>query len=137
MTRGRFRRRLLATASERLAPLPFVELGSTLRVYEARSWAARRDGLSGLPMLPEDCGLWLAPCRSIHTFGMSFSLDLVWLDGRGLVLEITRDVAPRRQRAKWTARSVIEVASGRGDAFAAAWSARPLPHAAPRLPPTA
>ena len=73
-------------------------------------------------MLPDNCGLRIAPCRSIHTFGMRFGLDLIWLDAEDRVLEVAHDVAPRRQRTKWKARSVIEVSSGRGDAFATAWS---------------
>ena len=125
MTQTLSRRRKLATAEQRLAELPVIELPGGLRVYEARSWAARRDGLGGLPELPEDCGLWIAPCRSIHTIGMRFAIDLVWLDGDDAVRGVVHDVAPRRQRSDLRARSVIEVACGRGDAFAAAWPARP------------
>ena len=120
---GRSRRRRLSTAAERLAELPVVELPGRLRVYEARTWAARRDGLGGLADLPDDCGLWIAPCRWIHTIGMRFALDLIWLDGEQEVHSVVKDVAPRRQSRDWGARSVIEVAEGRGDAFAAAWSA--------------
>jgi uncharacterized membrane protein (UPF0127 family) len=115
----------VATAERRLADLPVVELPGGLRVFEARSWAARRDGLGGLPDLPADCGLRIAPCRSIHTIGMRFALDLVWLDGDGEVRSVVHDVPPRRQRSDRRARSVIEVACGHGEAFAAAWPARP------------
>lgn len=120
---GRSRRRRLATAEARLAELPAIELPGGLKVYEARSWSARRDGLGGLPDLPPDCGLLIAPCRSVHTIGMRFALDLIWLDGDANVRAVVHDVGPRRQRSDWRARSVIEVAGGRGDAFAAAWSA--------------
>ena len=119
---GGRRRRRLATAAERLGELPAIELAGGLRVYEARSWATRRDGLAGLPAIPDDVGLLIAPCRSIHTIGMRLHLDLLWLDGDEAVLEVVHDVAPRRQRTAWRARSVIEVAAGRGDVFADAWS---------------
>jgi len=118
------RRRRLATAAERFAELPAIDLGDGLTVYEARTWVSRRDGLSGLPELPPQWGLWIAPCRSIHTVGMRFSLDLIWLDGEDQVLDVAHDVAPRRQRTRWAARSVIEVAAGQGDRFAARWQAR-------------
>jgi uncharacterized membrane protein (UPF0127 family) len=118
------RRRRRATSEERLAELPAVELGGGLRVYEARSWAARRDGLARLPELPGDRGLLIAPCRSIHTIGMRFALDLVWLDADDAVRGVVRDVGPWRLRSDWGARCVIEVAAGRGDAFAEAWSSR-------------
>jgi uncharacterized protein len=117
------RRRRPATAGERLADLPAIDLAGGLRVYEARSWAARRDGLARLPDLPGDRGLLIAPCRSIHTVGMRFALDLVWLDADEAVRRVVHDVAPRRLRSDRGARSVIEVAAGRGDAFAVAWSA--------------
>ncbi len=118
------RRRRLASAAARLDELPVVELAGGLRVFEARTWVARRDGLAGLPDLPDDCGLLIAPCRSIHTIGMRFALDLVWLDGDDEVRGVTHDVSPRRQRTELRARSVIEAASGYGDAFAAAWPSR-------------
>jgi uncharacterized membrane protein (UPF0127 family) len=112
----------LATAEARLADLPRIELAGGLIVFEARAWAARRDGLSGLDELPADWGLWIAPCRSIHTFGMRVDLDLIWLGKDDDVRAVTRRVSPRRQRSDWRARSVIEVGAGRGDVFAAAWS---------------
>lgn len=124
LTAGRSRRRRLPTADTRLAGLPVVELAGGLRVFEARSWAARRDGLSGLSELPDDCGLLISPCRSVHTIGMRFAVDLVWLDGADAVREVTHDVPPRRQRTNWGARSVIEVAQGRGDLFAERWPTR-------------
>jgi uncharacterized membrane protein (UPF0127 family) len=127
MMAGRSRRKLLATATERLSGLPAIELDGGLRVYEARTWAARRDGLAGLRELPPDCGLWIAPCRSIHTIGMRFALDLLWLDAGDHVRGVTLDVPPRRHRADFGARSVIEVAAGRGAAFAKAWRTPPLP----------
>ena len=51
---------------------------------------------------------------------MRFALDLIWLDRAGRVARIDRDVPPRRMKACLRARSVVECAAGRGDAFAAA-----------------
>ena len=61
---------------------------------------------------------------------MPFALDLIWLDGDGKVIQVDREVRPRRLRNCRRARSVIEAAAGRGDAFVAAaprldWSAQP------------
>jgi uncharacterized membrane protein (UPF0127 family) len=114
----------LPDAASRLSGLGALELPGGLVVHEARSWVARRDGLAGLPELPADLGLWIAPCRSIHTLGMRFPLDLLWLDADDAVLAVDTDVAPRRQRTRRRARSVVEVAAGRGEAFAHAWPAR-------------
>jgi uncharacterized membrane protein (UPF0127 family) len=49
--------------------------------------------------------------RSIHTFGMRFALDLVWLDGEGRVVRIDRDVRPWRVRGCRAARTVVELPS--------------------------
>lgn len=121
---GSRRRRRLGAPSARLAGLPALALPGGLVVHEARTWSARGAGLARLASLPPDLGLWIAPCRSIHTVGMRFALDLVWLDARDVVLAVDAGVAPRRQRTRLRARSVIEVAAGRGEAFVAAWPAR-------------
>ena len=59
-------------------------------------------------------------CNSIHTFGMRFALDLVWLGRDGRVLRVDHGVAPWRMKLCVRARSVVETAAGGGDAFAAA-----------------
>jgi uncharacterized membrane protein (UPF0127 family) len=121
---GRARRRRLASADERLAGLRVIALPGGLRVHVAGSWAERRDGLAGLPALSPASGLWIAPCRSIHTIGMRFVLDLVWLDAGLRVVAVDAGVGPRRQRTSRRARSVLETAAGQGQRFADAWPAR-------------
>lgn len=41
-------------------------------------------------------GLWLLPCRSIHTFGMRFSIDVVYLDVWGEVVGWRCALRPNR-----------------------------------------
>lgn len=108
----------------RLGGLPHVALIGDLVVFEARTWNARRRGLAGLPELPASVGLLIAPCRSIHTFGMAFPLDLIWLDRAGDVRGVTEAVPPRRLRSDLRGHSVIEVAAGRGRRFAQGWASR-------------
>ena len=67
--------------------------------------------------MPSHVGLQLAPCRSVHTFGMRFALDLIWLDGAGQVVRVDAGVRPRRFRTCLRARSVIEVSGGGSGAF--------------------
>lgn len=57
-------------------------------------------------------GLWFPRTCSIHTFGMSFNLDLVWLDEAGTVLRIDESVPPRRLVRCSGGRSVIELSAG-------------------------
>jgi Uncharacterized ACR, COG1430 len=75
--------------------------------------------LRGLALRREPpCEALLIPrCRSVHTFGMRFRLDLVWLGRGGRVLRIDRDVPPWRVRSCRGAIEVLEVAAGRADAM--------------------
>lgn len=77
-------------------------------------------GLAGLSGLSAEEGLLIPRCRSVHTFGMGFALDMIWLDRRGGVVRVDRGVAPRRMRTCLRARSVVETAAGAADAFVAA-----------------
>ncbi|MDO9408776.1 DUF192 domain-containing protein [Patulibacter sp.] len=89
-------------------------------VTGAVSPVARGRGLLGRDGLGIRQGLWL-PVRSVHTVGMRFALDLVWLDGRGGVPRIDRSVGRGRIRTCLAARGgVVEVEAGRGDALATA-----------------
>jgi uncharacterized membrane protein (UPF0127 family) len=114
----------------RLAALPARDLPGGLRVAEATGWNARRRGLAGLDAIGPDEGLRIHRTRSVHTVGMRFAIDLVWLDGDGSVVRVDREVPPRRMRTCRRARSVVEVAAGRAEAFVTAGVGRPGPAAA-------
>jgi uncharacterized protein len=58
-------------------------------------------------------GLLIPRCRSVHTFGMRFPLDLLFLDERGRVVEIRRDVAPRSLVRCAAASAVLELPAPR------------------------
>jgi uncharacterized protein len=92
----------------RLPTLPVRLAGMEIRV--AATARARLLGLSRLRARPP-CGLLLPSTRSIHTFGMRFALDLVWLDARGRAVRVDAAVPPRRLRWCRAARAVIEVPS--------------------------
>jgi uncharacterized membrane protein (UPF0127 family) len=75
--------------------------------------AARMRGLLGRNNLEMDHALYIKPCGSIHTFGMRFSLDLIFLDKNLSVVKIVHDVSPGKMvlGGKYAA-SVIELESG-------------------------
>jgi uncharacterized membrane protein (UPF0127 family) len=52
--------------------------------------------------------LLIPRCRSVHTFGMRFPLDLVWLDAAGRPVRVERAVQPRRVRRCREAAAVLE-----------------------------
>jgi uncharacterized membrane protein (UPF0127 family) len=68
------------------------------------------DRLTGLALRADrGVALHLPRCRSVHTFGMRFPLDLVWLDGAGEVVRVDRGVPPWRIVRCRSARAVVEV----------------------------
>jgi uncharacterized protein len=67
--------------------------------FEVPAASSSASRLLGLAFLDRDRvgeGLLITRRRSVHTFGMRFPLDLVFLDAGGQVLEVRRNVAPRR-----------------------------------------
>jgi uncharacterized membrane protein (UPF0127 family) len=116
--RGSERRLVSAGAwRTRLEGLPAVALPAGLTVHVAAGPFARLRGLAALDDLPGERGLLLPRTRSVHTLGMRFALDLVWLGRDGRVVEVEEDVAPRRHVMCRAARSVVEVRAGWGARF--------------------
>lgn len=70
-------------------------------------------GLIVRPPLNEGEALWLDPCGSIHTFGMRYAIDVLFLDAELRVLRVAKNVRPWRMRlAPGRTRSVIELRAG-------------------------
>ena len=76
----------------------------------ARSFRERLVGLA-LAREPRVAALLIPRCRSVHTFGMRFALDLYWLGPAGDIVRVDREVPPRRVVRCRGARAVIEVPS--------------------------
>ena len=58
-------------------------------------------------------GLHLTPCGSVHTFGMSFPLDVVFLSREGRVCKVVAGLpAGRVAWGGWGANQVIETPAG-------------------------
>jgi uncharacterized membrane protein (UPF0127 family) len=96
----------------RLARLQQFELGA-IRVYMARSARARLLGLAFLRALEPNVALLLPRCRSVHTFGMRFALDLVFLDVEGRVIRRVGGVRPNRVVSCRGAAAVVELPAAR------------------------
>jgi uncharacterized membrane protein (UPF0127 family) len=78
----------------------------------ADSGPKRNKGLLGRKQLSPGEGLWILPCESVHTFGMQFSIDLVYLDKKHRIRKVRGGVPPWRISACLSAHSVIELPSG-------------------------
>jgi len=74
--------------------------------------AKRRTGLLKHTGLTPGEGLWIVPCESVHSFGMKFSIDVVYLDRKKKVRKIRKEMVPRRISACLTAHSVLELPVG-------------------------
>lgn len=74
--------------------------------------ARRRKGLLGRDHLAAGEGLWILPCEAVHTFGMQFAIDLIYLDRNHRVRKIRSGVPPYRISGCLSAHSVLELAAG-------------------------
>jgi uncharacterized membrane protein (UPF0127 family) len=80
-------------------------------VHEATGFRARLLGLAFRREPPHGHALLIRRCRSVHTFGMRFPLDIVFLDERGSPLRFAWDVPPRRVLVCRGAAAVLEAPS--------------------------
>jgi uncharacterized membrane protein (UPF0127 family) len=83
-----------------------------LRVAPADTFLARlKGGLGRLGMKPDD-GIWLIPSRGIHTIGMLFAIDLIYLDAANRVIHLVEHLGPFRiSRIKIRCASILELQS--------------------------
>jgi uncharacterized membrane protein (UPF0127 family) len=83
-------------------------------VTVAEGLFARMKGLLGKKTMPRDTALLIVPCKSVHTFGMQFPLDVIFLDRRKRVIALNEHLVPNRLSA-WHLRavSVLEMPSGK------------------------
>jgi uncharacterized membrane protein (UPF0127 family) len=56
--------------------------------------------------------LLIPRCRSVHTFGMRYALDLHWLAADGSVVRVDHAVPPWRVRSCRQAAAVVECPAG-------------------------
>jgi uncharacterized protein len=74
----------------------------------ATTLRARLLGLALLDRARAGPGLVLPRCRSVHTFGMRFALDVAFLAEDGSVIAARKGVPPRRIVHEAGARAVLE-----------------------------
>lgn len=106
----------LAARLTRLPRRPVI----AIEVPVAASRRARLLGLSRLEEAEAGVGLLIPRCRSIHTFGMRFPLDVFFLDQSESVVRQCVSVPPGRCLFTMKAHSVLELVPCRyrGEKFA-------------------
>jgi len=81
-----------------------------VRVAE-RGWDRTR-GLLGRARIEGGEGLLITRCSSVHTVGMRYAIDVVFLDREGRIARIVEGLRPMRMALCLGAASVLELAEG-------------------------
>jgi uncharacterized membrane protein (UPF0127 family) len=82
------------------------------RAAIADTSATRRTGLLKHSKLEPGDGLWIAPSEGVHTFGMKFPIDVVFLSKSKKILKIRPNMVRRRIALSLRAHSVLELPAG-------------------------
>ncbi|HEC32697.1 MAG TPA: DUF192 domain-containing protein [Candidatus Kaiserbacteria bacterium] len=102
-------------------PLQTISIGSAvINVAIADNQKTRRKGLSGLPSLPLDSGLFFvfrdSGKHGIWMKDMKFPIDIIWLNEQLQVIDIhqniSQDTYPETFRPRIPAKFVLEVDAG-------------------------
>jgi uncharacterized membrane protein (UPF0127 family) len=71
-------------------------------------------GLLGRSKLNTGEGLWIRPSSGIHTFGMSFPIDVIALSADFKVVKLWCALQPHRlTTVSWSVKSVLELPAGK------------------------
>ena len=82
------------------------------RIESAFESATRRKGLLGRSVLSPDTVLAIAPSNAVHTFGMQFPIDLLFVRRDGVVVKRVLNLKARRIAVALRAFAVLEFATG-------------------------
>ena len=85
-------------------------LADDLRIADTH-WTRLRGlvGMSPLEFAPGR-GLWIVPCRGVHTLGMNVPIDVIYLSEENTVIHLESSLSPWRfAPVRWNARTVLEV----------------------------
>lgn len=84
------------------------------RGFLANTFRTRLIGLLGRTSLDEDAGLLIRPSSGVHTFWMSFSIDIVSLDKHSKVIAVFENIGAGTTRGfNLRTRSVLELPVGK------------------------
>lgn len=99
-------------ARPRLVRLHVDGQATPARIRLATTWWTRAVGLLATPSLQDPSGLWIEPCQSVHTMGMRYPIDLVFVRQDGTVAKVLSHVGPWRMAGCRGVRSTLELRAG-------------------------
>lgn len=83
------------------------------QILQANTFLTRLIGLLGTNQLDPYRALHIDPCHGIHTFGMNYSIDILFLDKDGCILKAVANMKPNKaMKAVSNGKSVLELPSG-------------------------
>ena len=87
-------------------------LTSDLKIHIATGFWQRARGLLGLSSIDIDYAMLFPNCNSVHTVGMRFAIDVVFIDKAGRILKLVSSLPPMRIAHVRGAAGVLELAAG-------------------------
>ena len=88
--------------------------GRHIETFIADSFLQRLRGLLGRKSLDNFHGLLLEECNAVHTIGMRFAIDVIFLSADFRIVAMHSNVAACRFRRCKTATHTLELAAGQG-----------------------
>ncbi len=89
-----------------------IEDSAVIKIFSTENVLERTGGLLKLPKLDNSQGLLINKCNSIHTFGMKYALDIIYLDRNYKIVKLVKSIKPRRMSMCWYAKHTLEMLSG-------------------------
>ncbi|MBU4610119.1 DUF192 domain-containing protein [Achromobacter sp. GG226] len=83
-----------------------------LPCHAVRGFWARSRGLLGHPPPAPGTGWWFDNCQAVHTVGMRYPIDVVFVSAAGRILRIVPALGPGRACWQRGAVHVVELAAG-------------------------
>ena len=83
---------------------------TNMPLWTARTRHERNTGLLGTDNLAG--ALWIRHCNMIHTFGMRYAIDAVYVSRKGLVLSVVHTPPNRLGAPRFRASAVVELTAG-------------------------
>ncbi|MDE1182023.1 DUF192 domain-containing protein [Paraburkholderia sp.] len=96
----------------KFANLIVQDCDTGIKVSITETARERMRGLLGRDRLLSSEALLLRPCRSIHTFGMRFAIDVIFLDRHNRIVAIHHDISKRRMLLSLRATQTLEMTAG-------------------------
>ena len=81
-------------------------------IWKADTFWRRLKGLLGTRLLPIGYGIIIKPCSSIHTFGMNYPIDVLFVDGNHCIVKIVENMMPGKMSMASSSQYVVELPAG-------------------------